>query len=116
MKKNKTWNYKCYKGMLHTFDGSTIYHKRIYYRNVFTDDGVVHAKEIMTGREFPTAYSVILRHDYNVNQFVSGNTKVFDYEIDDYLMKISSDKRILDKEISEILIYENKVLTKKLEK
>ena len=31
-------------------------------------------------------------------------------------MKISSDKRILDKEISEILIYENKVLTKKLEK
>ena len=117
MKKNKSWNYKCYKGMLHTFGekGSSIYHKRIYYRNVLTEDGATHSKEILTGREFPTVYSVILRQDFNVNQFVSGNTIVFDSEIDKYLKEITSDKRISDNEVSEILVYEKKVLTKKLD-
>ncbi len=118
MKKNKTRNYKCYKGTLHTFgeNGSTIYHKRIYYRKVLTDSGVTHVKEILTGREFPTTYSVILKQDFNVECFVSESKEVYDSEIDKYLKEVTFDKRIYDKEVNEILICENKEYIKKLKK
>ena len=46
------------------------------------------------------------RNTHNVDNFVSGNTLVFDNEIFKYLSSILSDKKIFEKEIQEILFYE----------
>ena len=108
MRKNKTRNWNCYKGILHTFNanGCTIFHKRIYYRYVCDKDGNQKAKEILTGYEFPIAEGILLGQYTNVDNFVSGNTLVFDNEIFKYLSSILSDKTIFEKEIQEILFYE----------
>ena len=112
-KKNKNRNYKCYRGILHTFgeNGSLTYHKRIYYRYVINKEGNEVAKEILTGKEFPTAIGVMLGQYTNVDNFVSSIIEVYDYEIDNYLRNILSDKRILNKEIGEILLSNNIEMT-----
>ena len=103
--KPKKRNYNCYKGILHSFDANNccIHHKKIYYRCVCDKDGNQKAKEILTGYEFPIAVGILLGQYTNVDNFVTGNTLVFDKEVVKYLNSILSDQRILDKEVKEIL-------------
>ena len=116
MKKKKTRNYRCYKGVLHTFgeNGSSIYHKRIYYRYATDEMGHECAREILTGRMFPTSIGILLGINSNVDNFVSGSTEVFDNEVDEYLNRILFDQRIFQKEVDEILFYKEGNTKKKI--